>query len=384
VTETLIQPTRFSVPTITPRPGELLDVATIVESGIQWLPREGLFETFNCVNTGNVATMPCPVVTIAAPTQSASGTATTGGTLAATTYRAVITALNARGETVKSNEISQVTTGATSTVTFNWGAVSGATGYRVYVTNGAAGTQANFVQVGAVTTYVMTAYLPAGSLPGTPSATNTAVVSVTKTFSNSGFQDGILFAAYAGHTCKGIGNDGSAVEELQRVFEANESIAVERAIMQQRMVVNGTVWAAATDLTPAGGAVSAKAGLAILEGHASWNYAGVPTIHAPRSIGSLLTQSNSIERDGNALRSVLGAKVAAGGGYESPNTGPAGTAPPAGEKWMFASGEVVVARSEIVPKQEMDRSTNEIVTLVERMYVAAVDCYTAAVRVKVE
>jgi hypothetical protein len=50
---------------------------------------------------------------------------------------------------------------------------------------------------------------------------------------------------------------------------------------------------------------------------------------------------------------------------------------------MYASGEVVVARGDLVVQQAMDQSTNDILTLVERLYVAAVDCFVAAVRVKV-
>lgn len=377
----MIQPTRFSVPAITERPGRLLDVATVVPSNTNWLPREGLFETFNCVPTNNVATIPCPVVTIAAPTQTAPSTNTSGGTLAAGTYRAYITALNARGETTISGEQSQVTTGSTSRVIWNWNAVSGATGYRIYVTSGATGTEKFLIEVGAVTTYNWTGTPAIGT--GAYPTLNTAVVSVPKTFSGSGYQDGIMFAGYAGHVCKSVGYEEDSLDELKRVYQANESQAIERALMQQRFVVNGTVWAAATDLTPAGGAVTAVQGLALLEGHASWNYAGVPTIHAPRSVGSLLTQGGSVLRNGDALYSVLGAKVAAGAGYEQPNTGPTGSAPAAGEKWMYASGEVVIAMSDIVAQNTMNRDTNERFSLVERMYVAAVDCYTAAVRVKV-
>src|SRR5258708_34281460 len=45
------------------------------------------------------------------PTLNAPSTSTSGGTLAAATYFYVITALNAAGETTKSNEQSIVTTG---------------------------------------------------------------------------------------------------------------------------------------------------------------------------------------------------------------------------------------------------------------------------------
>lgn len=101
---------------------------------------------------------------IPAPVQSASSTATTGGTLAAATYYYVITGTTAAGETLSSNEISQVTTGATSTVTVNWTAVTGATGYRIY-RGTSAGGESVYYAVGAVATYVDT---NAASTGGTP------------------------------------------------------------------------------------------------------------------------------------------------------------------------------------------------------------------------
>lgn len=106
---------------------------------------------------------------LAAPVQAAAATATAGGTIAAGTYFYVVTAINARGETLVSNEKSQVTTGAASTVTVNWAQVPGATGYRVY-RGTASGAQNRFYAVGAVGTYTDT---EAGSTAGLPPAANT-------------------------------------------------------------------------------------------------------------------------------------------------------------------------------------------------------------------
>lgn len=375
----ILQPTYFGVPALLDLPGELLDIAEIHE-GIDFLETGGLFESYSCLSTDVVPVMPCPAVFMAPPVQSASATATTGGTLAAGTYRAVITAINARGETLKSNEISQVTTGATSTITWNWVAVTGATGYRIYVTavNGATATETFLIQVGAVLTYTWTG-TPARSA-GVPPTTSTAVVAATKTFEAPSWQDGFRFAVYAGMLCKSFTADDDT--EVTKVFLTNESVGVERAVMLQRFVANGSLWGAPTDLTPAGGAVTPTQGLALLEGHASWNYAGAPTIHAPRSVGSLLGQNNQIVRKGDAFYTFQGSPLASGGGYEQPNQGPTGAAPATGEKWVYASGGVSIARGELFSHTELNRDTNELVTLVERMYVAAVDCYTSAVRVK--
>lgn len=109
------------------------------------------------------------------PTQSALATATTGGTILAGTYRYVVTAINANGETKASNEQTIVTTGSTSTVTVTWVAVPGATGYKLYKTaaGGASGTELLYKTVGAVTSDIDTSPgSPSGAFPTTNTASN--------------------------------------------------------------------------------------------------------------------------------------------------------------------------------------------------------------------
>jgi hypothetical protein len=107
---------------------------------------------------------------LAPPVQSAGSSSTSGGTLpTASTYKYYITAINANGETAISNEQS-ITTGAGSTNsnTVNWGAVVGATGYKIYRTaaGGATGTELFLATVGVVVTYVDTGSgTPSGNLP---------------------------------------------------------------------------------------------------------------------------------------------------------------------------------------------------------------------------
>lgn len=376
----MVRQSSFGTPTITPLRGTLLNAARVTD-GVDFLDPAGLYESFNCLAMDSKAAFPCPATTLGAPAQSAAATAGTGGTLAAGTYRAVITAVNDRGETIKSNEQSQATTGATSTVTFTWAAVSGATSYKVYITNGAAGSQAQSVSTTGLS-YTLTAYPPSGVTTGSPPASSTAVVTVTKTFSGPTWNDGIRFAVYGGLTCKGVARDPATDAQVQAAFTARESIGVARALMQMRFIA-GSTWSAAPDLTPAGGAVDPAVGLAILENDAACKYAGAPTIHAPRGIGTLLTRYDMAELQGDTLYSKQGSKIASDGGYGCPNNSPTNAAPAAGEQWVYASGEVSVARSETIVRSELDRTTNEFVVLVERLYVAAVDCYTAAVKVKV-
>src|SRR5579871_1666182 len=87
---------------------------------------------FQNLDAANFITVGQQGVAISAPTQTSPSTSTSGGTLAAATYYYKITALSLGGETTPSGEQSQVTTGSTSTVTVNWNAVTGATGYNIY------------------------------------------------------------------------------------------------------------------------------------------------------------------------------------------------------------------------------------------------------------
>lgn len=113
---------------------------------------------------------------LATPVNAAFSTATTGGTLAAGTYSYRVSALyGSGGETLASTATTQATTGATSTVTVNWGAVAGATGYKVYGRVG--GSELLLATVGAVTTWTDTgANTPAGALPA---ANTTGAVAAT-------------------------------------------------------------------------------------------------------------------------------------------------------------------------------------------------------------
>lgn len=109
------------------------------------------------------------------PVQSALATSASGGTITAGTYKYVLTAINAVGETIASNEQTIVTTGATSTVTVTWAAVTGATGYKLYKTaaGGASGTELLYKTVGLVTTDIDTSPgSPSGAYPTVNTAAN--------------------------------------------------------------------------------------------------------------------------------------------------------------------------------------------------------------------
>lgn len=215
-----------------------------------------------------------------------------------------------------------------------------------------------------------------------------------KNFERPSGIEGIEFAVYGGLNCKPFGFDEeTGLSEIERVFGLQESRGIERALMETRFIAGpddddgagvDLRWPAATDITPVSGAVSAKVGLALLEGYAASRYAGQPTLHLPYSVASFLAGDKIVEGQGGKLYSSLGAKVVAGIGYDFPNNGPAGTEPADGERWLYATGEVMVARSDVKSFVQTDFATNDIYALAERRYIAAIDCFAAAIRVKME
>lgn len=210
----------------------------------------------------------------------------------------------------------------------------------------------------------------------------------TKDFSGPVAIDGFTFAVYGGIACKPFGFDeATGKAEIERVFALKETRGVERALMETRFQQGPQtnpgadpgdeeyLWTPAVDITPSGGA-SARAALAILEGMAVSEYAGQPTLHIPYTLGAYLAQIENIISEGGKFYTKTGAKVVLGAGYEYPNVDPTGSTVVDGSFWMYASGEVVVARNTIETKTAIDQYTNNIYALAERQYIVAVDCPT--------
>lgn len=205
-----------------------------------------------------------------------------------------------------------------------------------------------------------------------------------KVWGAPGVIDGFEFAVYGGVACKPFGfTEEQGHSEIDRVFRLKESRGIERALMETRFIANGDLWDAASDITPASGAVSPKMALAMLEGFAASEYAGVPTVHVPVILGSLLLDG-AIEMQAGKAYSNLGSKIAVGAGYDYSNSGPDGTPAAPGERWAYATGEVMIARGEVDTKVLRNTSTNDIVALAERRYIVAIDCFAVAIRVSLE
>lgn len=150
--------------------------------------------------------------TLATPTAAAFATATSGGTLLnSTTYYYRVSAINAMGETLAFAEASQATgaggAGNAHTVTVNWAAVTGATGYKVY--GRSTGAELLIATVGLVLTYIDTgAITPAGALPA---ANTTGLGPGTSTDVTIADGAGVTIGIYTTDTAGIGGNDHAKI-----------------------------------------------------------------------------------------------------------------------------------------------------------------------------
>lgn len=223
-----------------------------------------------------------------------------------------------------------------------------------------------------------------------------------KEFDTATWQPGFTFAVYGGVQCRAIGLDvADQSAEVKRVFELSQGKGVERALAGTRFVQqdgpgSGDAanpydgeWDDPEDLTPTG-TVSLQVALALLEGDAANHYNGLPTIHMPRAAATILETSGLIVWNGDLAFTKNGSRVAIGGGYDDPAMLATGL-------WsMYATGDVSIQMSKavevkdypVLPGMTTGGSDevlieNGVVSLAERMFRVAVDCYVAKATGKV-
>lgn len=190
-----------------------------------------------------------------------------------------------------------------------------------------------------------------------------------------GILDGVVCYLHSGRTM-------AELEAIARQrFALHEQFQVERQFFQREL--GGLGAPAVTVLPPpAGTAWEFTQGVGALEAEIAEASGALGMIHAPRAVGAparRLDQARDAE-DGPRLLSPLDNTWAFGSGYT--NTSPAGVAAPAGQAWLYATGPVVIRRSELYEASALSHGTNENVVLVERDYVITADCPLAAVLVQ--
>ena len=192
---------------------------------------------------------------------------------------------------------------------------------------------------------------------------------LTKRFDSPSSADGGSFVVQGGVVCKGFGFDGEE-PAIRQAFDAKEPEGVSQGLAY-------TAFTAAVDVTPAT-ALPPVVALGLLESYGYTKYAGIPILHIGPGMLSQLAAQGAIERDGNTLHTMLGTPVAVSSGYESKTDDKVDQ-----EQWAYVTGAVVLGRSDVVLQTQLDRTTNDIVVLYERLYSAGIDCVVGKVKVKV-
>lgn len=139
----------------------------------------------------------------------------------------------------------------------------------------------------------------------------------------------------------------------------------------------------AEDLSPAG-AIDPVSAVALLEAALGEQVSCGGTLHIPYGLMAYLAANHLLIKDGDELYSPTGFKIVAGHGY--PGSGPDNTAADAGETWIFATGPMIIARSNVmmVPDtigESVDRLINNVTVRAERMYSIGFSCALLGVRV---
>lgn len=132
-----------------------------------------------------------------------------------------------------------------------------------------------------------------------------------------------------------------------------------------------------------GWAVDILQGVGLLEGALARCFGGVGVIHAPPEALSAMAEAHLISPRGGTMYTAAGIPVAFGSGYLT--TGPDGTPASPGNAWLYATGPIMLRRSEIrvtaTPTQSLNRSVNTLTMIAERDYNIAWDCCHFAIQV---
>jgi hypothetical protein len=194
-----------------------------------------------------------------------------------------------------------------------------------------------------------------------------------KVFDESTFSIGDPFVVYDGRTCPGKTEAELKTSALNRL-QLSEMRQVEQMFWRgpnQPQLSDPSVTIVHNPAEP----VSPAMGVALLEACLADSYLGVGMIHAPRYTAGLFSRELQIAYDlgvGPALKTSIGTNWVFGAGY--PRTGPDGTTPPAGQSWIYATGQIVIRRSPVVSNATRDRLTGCVTGLAERTVVLAVQC----------
>lgn len=204
------------------------------------------------------------------------------------------------------------------------------------------------------------------------------------------------FIIYASYDCPPVGMPADRAfklatqrlaireeQEVERVFWtgiAEDGIEVNPSLA----FGNSECGNAPVNLTGSGGPVGVIASMAVLESALGECAPGTGVIHANYGLASFLAANFLINQKDDAWYTVTGQRLAIGAGY--PGTGPGNIAATAGTTWLFATGPVVIYRSEVflTPerfKEAMNTKINSVQVFAERVYSVGWSCCLFAIQV---
>lgn len=196
---------------------------------------------------------------------------------------------------------------------------------------------------------------------------------------------GAPFAVVTSYSCGSIGYSFREAEQRVRTrMMLREQRAVERRLWQgQSSAGLGLIpglFQNATTLTAASCPTEA---VASLDQALADNGIVGGIIHARPYMSAHLANSHLIYKDGRTCRTYKGTPVVFGDGYNG--TGPAGQAVTSTVEYMYASGRVLIWATPDTfvapPGEVMNRTTNEVETVGEKIYAVIVECGVWAIAV---
>lgn len=172
--------------------------------------------------------------------------------------------------------------------------------------------------------------------------------------------------------------EGRTVEEVLWT-----GISANGAVNPSFALGNDTCDISPIDLAPAG-SVDAVSAIAQLENALGDVLPCEGVIHVPYGFAAYLIDHRLLERVGDEYFTPTGYRVVLGQGY--PGTGPGGAIPDPGTTWLFGTGPLLLARSDIIMvpdqiDQAINRQVNNVTVRAERFYAVGFSCALFAIRV---
>lgn len=352
------------------RYGLLSAAAVQPDSGRRWEIAGVTYPSDGCAQTGGIWLDPCYVEPLPDPTDTVAFTVALNR--AAVTNAPIIATLTARDAGYGTMPVVVTVDGvpknlATISATQSW-AVSPGDTVTVTATIGAVG---KYPPGSATVEFAV----PADATGETE--TLTATVEVPPDYPTKDiplgveFITGRPFMVYEAMGC-GVGlSEAEATQHAERRLVLHEQFRVEQRFTATALRGGDVVKPNGNTALPLDRAVG------VLEQEIAARFGGIGTLHALRTLAAPLDHLGILEKVGDKLLSTLDNPWAFGAGYST--DGPDGVAAPANQAWIYATGPVVVRRSEIVTRTDFSTARNIRMALAERAYVFTADCLRLAV-----